>query len=241
MQGELILSAKEKNTYFKLDPRTKLFLMLTINSLFFCENRLTFMLAMAMIPFLLLLAEKNIKAALGYGVFYTLAAFASIYLVPLTHGVANIVVVACSGLLHRMLPGLIMGYYLVTTTTVSEFVAAMERMHIPKKIIIPMCVMFRFFPTVKEEAYAISDAMRMRGISFGAGEFLKKPVAMLEYRLVPLLMSTVKIGDELSAASLTRGLGNPVKRTNICKIGFGIMDALLSATAIFALAGFFIL
>lgn len=36
---------------------------------------------------------------------------------------------------------------------------------------------------------------------------------MLEYRLVPLMVSVVKIGDELSAAALTRGLGAPVKRT----------------------------
>ena len=34
----------------------------------------------------------------------------------------------------------------------------------------------------------------------------------------------MKIGQELSAASLTRGLGGPTKRTNICKIGFGFWD-----------------
>ena len=32
---------------------------------------------------------------------------------------------------------------------------------------------------------------------------------MVEYRLVPLMVSVVKIGDELSAAALTRGLGAP--------------------------------
>ena len=58
-----------------------------------------------------------------------------------------------------------MGYYLVSTTTVSEFVAAMERMHIPQKIVIPVSVVFRFFPTVKEEYAAIRDAMKMRGIT----------------------------------------------------------------------------
>ena len=58
-----------------------------------------------------------------------------------------------------MLPGFIMGYYLVSTTTVSEFVAAMERMHVPEKIVIPVSVVFRFFPTVKEEYAAIRDAM----------------------------------------------------------------------------------
>ena len=44
----------------------------------------------------------------------------------------------------------------------------------------------------------------------GAYEFGgKNPFLMLEYRLVPLMVSVVKIGDELSAAALTRGLGAP--------------------------------
>ncbi len=50
---------------------------------------------------------------------------------------------------------------------------------------------------------------------------------MIEYRLVPLMVSMVKIGDELSAAALTRGLGAPVKRTNICKIGFHVQDIVI--------------
>ncbi len=47
---------------------------------------------------------------------------------------------------------------------------------------------------------------------------------MLEYRLVPVIMCSVKIGEELNAAALTRGLGGPVKRTNICEIGFHVQD-----------------
>ena len=48
--------------------------------------------------------------------------------------------------------------------------------------------------------------------------------ADVEYRLVPLMVSVVKIGDELSAAALTRGLGAPVRRTNVCQIGFHFQD-----------------
>ena len=46
-----------------------------------------------------------------------------------------------------------------------------------------------------------------------------------------------KIGDELSAAALTRGLGAPVKRTNVCQIGFHIQDmiAVLLCALCFAL------
>ena len=47
---------------------------------------------------------------------------------------------------------------------------------------------------------------------------------MIEYRLIPLMVSVVKIGDELSAAALTRGLGAPVRQTNVCEIGFHVQD-----------------
>mgnify|MGYP000759342873 FL=1 len=109
----------------------------------------------------------------------------------------------------------------------------MERMHITEKIVIPMSVIFRFFPTISEEYQAIRDAMKMRGIRFGG----KNPFLMLEYRLVPLMVSVVKIGDELSAAALTRGLGAPVKRRNGCQIDFHVQDliAILFCVICFAL------
>lgn len=80
--------------------------------------------------------------------------------------------------------------------------------------------MFRFFPTVADEAVSIGSAMRMRDIRFGGRNAAKT----IEYRMVPLMTCCVKIGEELSAASLTRGLGGTVKRTNICKIGFKVQD-----------------
>lgn len=45
------------------------------------------------------------------------------------------------------------------------------------------------------------------------------------------MISVVKIGDELSAAALTRGLGAPVRRTDICRIGFHVQDVLMAVCA----------
>jgi energy-coupling factor transporter transmembrane protein EcfT len=223
--------------YFKLDPRTKLLLMALINMSAFGGDSITCMLMMTVIPCFLLSASGQIKPGFYCAFGYIAAVLGNEFLVPVTHGIVNMMVVMVSGMLYRLMPGLIMGYYLVATTTVSEFVASMERMHVSEKIVIPMSVMFRFFPTIGEEARAIGDAMRMRGIGWGGGGFLKNPLAMLEYRFVPLLISTVKIGEELSAASLTRGLGAPVRRTNICQIGFGVRDIGLAVLAVVAFIG----
>ena len=152
--------------------------------------------------------------AVAYGLY--------IGILPRLSGVIGYLLLACCGILTRFLPGIMTGSYLIRTTKVSEFNAAMERMHVSEKISIPLSVMFRFFPTVAEEWSAIGDAMRMRGVRFGGG----KVGAILEYRIVPMMICSVKIGEELSQAALTRGLGGPVKRTNICKLGFHVQDVI---------------
>ena len=179
--------------------------------------------------------SKKWKAAARFAVTYAVLFILELTVLPLLTGTWNFVLGAAIGIYTHMLPGFIMGYYLVSTTTVSEFVAAMERMHVPQKIVIPVSVVFRFFPTVKEEYAAIRDAMKIRGVAT-----LRSPMKMLEYRIVPLMVSIAKIGEELSAAALTRGLGAPQKRTNICKIGFGVLDIFFFLLSIPCWASFFI-
>jgi energy-coupling factor transport system permease protein len=62
---------------------------------------------------------------------------------------------------------------------------------------------------------------------------------MVTYRLIPLLFSSINIGDELSAAEVTRGLGAPVKRTNVCEIGFHMTDFII-LTVMIILTGLYL-
>ena len=162
------------------------------------------------------------------------------FVFPYATGIIATTLLITITVITRFLPAYLMGAYVIRTTKVSEFKAAMEKMRIPDELTIPMCVMFRFFPTVREENASIRAAMKMRGIGLGG----KKASRMLEYRLVPMISCTAKIGEELSAAALTRGLGKSRKRTNICKIGFGIFDmmifALTAAMIIYRTVGVFV-
>lgn len=231
-------TSKEVSGCLSLDPRTKMLLVITVSTVVIGGGNggvMNFVKpVLTLVPFILLLTSKKWGAAFGYLAAYTAAFCGELFLVPVTAGFLNFIIVATCGLFARFMPGIMMGYFLVNTTTVSAFMAAMGRMHVTPKLSIPMSVMFRFFPTVREEYGAIGDAMRMRGIRFGGG----KAGAMLEYRLVPLMMSCVRIGEELSAAALTRGLGAPVPRTNICRIGFRLADILAIALCAGSLVAF---
>ena len=223
----------------QLDPRTKLLLLLTITTLMFSTSNEGIMNLikplLSLVPFILILSERRFQTAAKYLILY--AACFALERVALiwASGLPSFVLLAVTSIMTRFAPGIMMGAYLIASTSVSEFIGAMERMHLTEKIVIPLSVIFRFFPTVSEEYQAIRDAMKMRGITT-----FRSPLKMLEYRIVPLMISIAKIGEELSAAALTRGLGASQKRTNICKIGFGPLDIFFFLLAIPCWVGFFI-
>lgn len=219
-----------------LDPRTKLLLLVTVSAFVMGGlggEKLSFIIpCLCILTIALLLAAGKRRTAVISLLVYALSFLTAELFLHRLSGLPHFALLGCVGFLSRFMPGIMMGAYVISTTTVSEFTAAMQKLYVSEKIIIPLSVMFRFFPTVKEEFSAINAAMRMRGISMAGG----KPGKMLEYRLVPLMTCSVKIGEELSAAALTRGLGGEVKRTNVCRIGLNIQDGALIALCAAAFA-----
>ena len=226
--------SQEKRRGF-LDPRTKLALVLVL-ALFVMgglggEQLKGIKTILSVLPFLLLLIERQWKR-FARGVAMLVIGYGLLFAMPYLPGVLNYLALMCGGILTRFVVTIVMGEYLIATTSVSEFISAMERLHMPQAITVPMSVMFRLFPTIGSEWRSIRRAMTMRGIHLGGA----KAGQVLEYQLVPMMTSTVRIGEELSASALTRGLGAPGKRTNICRIGFRVQDIFLLAGCVFVIA-----
>lgn len=216
-------TAKAKQLY--LDPRTKIVLCLAV-SFIMLESTTSLVvnalqIALAALPLIFLLMLGKHKMAVYYLCAYVFASLVPQLLVPLLPTVINLLFTGMIALMTQILPGMMMAYFLIVSTSVSEFVTAMDRMHVPKSISVPMAVLFRFFPTIVEEYGHVRDAMRMREVGN-----LRQPMAMLEYRMVPFMTSIVSIGNDLAASALTRGLSAPVRRTNVCPIGFTWRDGL---------------
>ncbi|MCR5213987.1 MAG: energy-coupling factor transporter transmembrane protein EcfT [Eubacterium sp.] len=209
-----------------LDPRTKLLLMLT-SSIFVIggageEWMHVFYWILVYIPVFLLLIEKKWKAAFISALVYAASFYAQLLLRGDLNGVESAFALMIY-IITRMLPTIVLAQYIVRTTKVSEFLAAMQRMHVSDKITIPMSVIFRFFPTIKEEYHSINDAMRMRGVELGG----KKAYEIIEYRMVPLIAMCTMIGEELSAAAISRGLEVGEKRSCIWQIKFRFPDYIM--------------
>ena len=183
-----------------------------------------YIIVLAAIPLLLLSTARKWKGAVLYILIFGGSLCLEMFGLSRLAGVANYIAVAIVGILLRFTPSVVMGYFVVTTTTVSEFVAAMERLHLPQQITIPMSCDVSLLPrsVAVRTGAAMGTPCGCVGRPLGGG----KAGTILEYRIVPMMICSVKIGEELSQAALTRGLGGPVKRTNICKLGFHVQDVI---------------
>lgn len=205
MNKEIYIPYKKKSL---LDPRTKLLLVFTEAVLVLAsaggERLFWFRTVFTVLPFLLLLTAKRYKSCIIGLIVIAIIYILEVLTFPYMSGVSANIMLIVIMIARRFLPAYLTGMYVINTTTVSEFKAAMDKLHMPDSLTIPMCVMFRFFPTIREENDSIRAAMKMRGIRLGGG----KVGRMLEYRIVPMITCTAKIGEELSASALTRGLGS---------------------------------
>ena len=185
MQG-ILFAEKPGARQLYLDARTKIILCLTVSFLMFsCEYTgvMRFVLpVLAAVPFVSFLILRRYRKAAVYGMVYVLCLMLPMLLRQLDAPVFSIISGALAAIFTQMLPGLAMFDVLLSSTTVSELIGAMDGFHISKKFSVPVSVMFRFFPTIREESGMIRDALRLRGVGG-----LEHPLEMLEYRMVPLL------------------------------------------------------
>ena len=196
---------------WNLDPRAKLYLILLANlMLFFHVDQITEMIVVGLflIP---MYGVGRRRTALRFLIIYLVMLAMDLWLIPVAEGFFLNFISLLSVGIRMMLPCVIAGTFAFTTTTVGEFVCAMRKLHIPESVIIPCVVVIRYFPTVREDYQEIRNAMSLRGIG-GIG-LIRHPARTLEYILIPLLMNSSNVAQDLSVAALTKGISMAGKHT----------------------------
>ena len=223
-------SRREK--FFRLNVRSELLFMLAINGVLIGNVKASVILALVLFVGLLLVFLKRYETAFKYVFSYCIMYGGECLLMMLPQNAICNFIIVISSVMRKFIPYFMLGSVILETTTAGMFLASMERWHIPKVFSIPFAVILRFFPSVKEEWSNITAAMKLRGIGLSVGNVLTHPMQTIEYILVPLLSSSIKIGDELSAASVARGLGMERQRTSIYDVKLCIWDYLLLVMAV---------
>lgn len=219
-----------------IDPRMKLAISLSFSLTLFFTAQGTTILFSVLIAFSILLLSGEGKTSVKYLAVYAGCSLA-VCLAPFIgwQGLSALFSIFIFTLM-KFIPLAMLGSWLISTVKISELIAALEQMLLPTAVVIPLAVFFRFLPTVKEEFNYIRDTMKMRNIDLSVSGLLFHPVRTMEYILVPLLLRSVKVSDELSAAALARGLDGGKQRTSLREVRILATDAVIAVFFIAAAA-----
>ncbi|MCR5272712.1 MAG: energy-coupling factor transporter transmembrane protein EcfT [Lachnospiraceae bacterium] len=218
--------------FIRIDPRTKMAVFVLCSFAALKESRTLYQSILFFFMFAMLINGRQyvfaVKMLMVYGVLYSLNIL--VFLMEVPEGLRIFIM---GIIVFRMFLPVLMAFALIIKTTkVSELLVAFDKMHFPGEITIPFSVMFRFFPTIVEEWENIQNAMKFRGFALNLKNILTRPSFIYECTIVPLLSDTVIIADELSAASLCRGLGASTKRTSLVDVRMRMVDYLIIGFAI---------
>lgn len=201
-----------------LGARTKLLLILLCVLSAMAAPSLYFQFTLVALIGLLSALSGRWQYALRGIIAYALICAFTVWCIGVLRGTWRTMFVAFLGLVHKVYACGMLAGLVVSTTKVGEFLYAMARLRISKKLTIPIAVMLRYLPTIREDWHFIKDAMRLRDVSPTLWGFLKAPAMTVNCIYVPLLTAASKAADELSIASVTRGIENPKPRTCLVEI-----------------------
>ncbi len=215
----------------KLDPRTKILIFITseLMSLGTYSNigSTVYVLALCIVLALCGKPFTALKSALFFGaVLYLRVALGN------SGGAPYAIVIVLKALTTVFMfgfPALLSLYLIVKTTRISQFISAFQAMHLPIKVIVPVAVFFRFLPTVADEWRGIRKAMAFRGISLSPASVIRHPWKTIEYVLIPMLISSVSVMEELAAATMARGMDVDIRRSSYEEVKLKATDYILIA------------
>ena len=245
----------------RLDPRTKILLVvLYITALFCAKNVASYGLMALVLAVCTRISRVRLKAMVRglkpvvfiivftavLNLFFTPGQRELFALGPLRitdTGLSNAVFMVLRILL------LIMGTFLLTYTTspisltdgLERLLNGLKRFHVPvHELSMMMAIALRFIPTLIEETDKIMSAQKARGADFESGGILQKAKAMIPI-LVPLFISAFRRADELATAMECRCYHGGEGRTKLHVLCYAPRDYTALACGALVLAAVLVL
>ena len=245
----------------RLDPRTKILLVVLYIVALFCANSL---LAYGILALVLAVCVrvshvglKSLVRGLKPVVFIIVfTGVLNLFFTPGDHtlvewGVLRITETGARNALFMVLRImlLIMGTFLMTYTTspisltdgLERLLNWMKKLHVPvHELAMIMSIALRFIPTLIEETDKIMSAQKARGADFESGGIIQKAKALIPI-LVPLFISAFRRADELAVAMECRCYHGDEGRTKLHVLQYEGRDYAALALGALITVGIFVL
>ena len=241
----------------RLDPRTKILLVvLYITALFCAKGVVTYAIMAAVLAVCVRISKVGLRSLVrGLKPVLFIIIFTGILNLFFTPGDRYLVEwgflrISDTGLRNAVfmvirIMLLIMGTFLLTYTTspirltdaLEQLMGGLKRFHVPvHELAMMMSIALRFIPTLIEETDKIMNAQKARGADFESGSLVQKAKALVPI-LVPLFISAFRRADELATAMECRCYHGGEGRTKLQVLRYEGRDyaALILGAAVCAL------
>ncbi|GAJ25791.1 transmembrane component [Liquorilactobacillus sucicola DSM 21376 = JCM 15457] len=189
-------------TFKKIDPFFQILTFVLIISLtFFVSLTESFVLALFGVAYLFI--QGAFKPGLKYLCVTLLTSLLLILILRTTNTYIGLLGWLIT-ILFKLLPTMIFGVSL-GLIPINELRSVMASFKIPNQLQMALIVGLRYFAILSDELHEIRQARLTHGLSFRNPIYFRRPLLIMDYYLVPTLMRTTKLIDDLSVAAYTEG------------------------------------
>lgn len=222
----------QKNLVRTLDPRLKMLLVIVICTATMFSSQRSVVAWNYLVIILLWFTSGEVKRSCKFILLFSSVLLVEYISMFIPIDTVKMMITFLLFIVARSLSMVIMCLWMSTGLRVDDLITALQNMHIPKGFTITIAVIFRYIPTISGEFRNITNTMKMRGIDFNFKNLVLHPGRTVEYALIPLIMRSIKVADDLSASAMTRGLDLHTRRTSYREVRLKLYD--------FLIAGFFV-
>ena len=219
---EVFQYTRQDSVIHRLDPRAKLFMsiVLAVMSLLFLSIIPLLIILGCLVP--IIIAAKSLRRWLrsmkGLSVLLIFIIIFNTLLStqpnPFSHSIA---------LTLRLIALMTSFSVFFLTVHPDELSQALIQMRVRFEFAFAMSMAMRYVPTLGQEAYAIMDAQKARGVELDKGSLLKR-IRNIVPIIVPLIIVSIRRALSIAESMESRGFGSSEKRTYMNVLRFKKSD-----------------
>lgn len=116
--------------------------------------------------------------------------------------------------------GMILGF----TTSLDRMMGAFEKLRMPKPVRYGIMVALRYLVMLEAECSSLWQGLKVRGFKITFADFFIRPMKPLKLIVIPMLIRSFKVADQMAAAAELKGVSAPITPQKMEPIFFRPVD-----------------
>jgi energy-coupling factor transport system permease protein len=112
------------------------------------------------------------------------------------------------------------------STPIEDILQLLKKMKLPHQLAFVIATGIRFIPTMQRKSEMIQEAQRARGAEIGKGGIVKSIKSYIPV-LIPMIVDSLRMSDNLAIAMLNRGFGAMKTTTDLHDIRMLLRDYII--------------